>query len=142
VSAVVILLVQTYPAMKIRVPNALPMAFVIGLVFVIIVGAMFMALITVLHLILCNVIAKLIFGASGKFIEVMRPLLLGWFVNYLVLIPGVGILLTGIGWTAVLMMVFEEIDGIGRLQAFGISARINLCFFAIQFAMTPVTHHL
>jgi hypothetical protein len=57
------------------------------------------------------------------------------------MIPAVGTLLAGIGWTAVLMMVFEEVDGIGRLQAFGISAGINICAFAGQFAM-PVTHHL
>ncbi len=44
--------------------------------------------------------------------------------------------------TAVLMMVFEEVDGIGRLQAFGISAGINVCFFVLQLMMTPATRHL
>lgn len=33
------------------------------------------------------------------------------------------------------MMVFEEVDGIGRLQAFGISAGINVCFLALQYAL-------
>jgi len=36
---------------------------------------------------LCHLIAKWIFGATGKFVELMRPLLLGWFVNCLILIP-------------------------------------------------------
>ena len=47
-----------------------------------------------------------------------------------------------IAWTAVLMMVFEEVEGISRLQAFGISAGINVCFFLVQLLLTPVTRHL
>jgi len=73
---------------------------------------------------------------------VTRPLLLGWFVNCLVLIPVAGTLAAAIGWTAVLMMVFEEVQGISRLQAFGISAGINVCFFVLQQMMTPATRHL
>lgn len=64
---------------------------------------------------------------------IMRPLLLGWFVNALILIPVVGPLPAGIAWTAVLMLAFEEVEGIGRLQAFFISAGINFCFIALQF---------
>jgi len=63
---------------------------------------------------------------------VMRPLFLGWFVNVLILIPVVGVFAVGIAWTAVLMLVFEEIDGIGRMQAFLISAGINAVFVAMQ----------
>ncbi len=106
------------------------------------VGAIIMAAVTFVQLGLCHLIAKVIFGANGKFVELMRPLLLGWFVNCLILIPVTGMLLAGIGWTAVLMMVFEEVDGIGHSQAFGISAAINVCFFALQIAMIPTTHHL
>ncbi|HXY25830.1 MAG TPA: hypothetical protein VEI73_14335 [Candidatus Acidoferrum sp.] len=91
---------------------------------------------------LCYVIAKLAFGGTGTYLAVMRPLLLGWFVNCLVIVPVVGLALAGIGWIAVVMMVFEEVDGIGRLQAFGISVGINVCFFVVQFMMTPATHHL
>jgi hypothetical protein len=40
------------------------------------------------------------------------------------------------------MMVFEEVEGISRLQAFGISATINVCFFLVQLMLTPVTRHL
>jgi hypothetical protein len=113
-------------------------ALIIGLSF----GLLMMAAITFAQLSLCHLIAKWIFGAKGTFIEIMRPLLLGSFVNCLMVIPAAGVPLAGIGWTAVLMMVFEEVDGIGRLQAFGISAGINICVFAIQFAMMPITHHL
>ena len=141
-SIFVIMGVQTYPALKIRVPNAPPVAMAIGLFVAIIFGMIVLGVITFVQLGLCHLIAKMIFGASGKFIEVMRPLLMGWFVNCLILIPVAGLWLASIGWTAVLMMVFEEVDGIGRLQAFGISAGINFCFLALQLGMTPVTHHL
>lgn len=101
-----------------------------------------MVALTFIQLAPCHLIAKWFFGATGKFVEVMRPLLLGRWVNCLVVVPVAGMLLAAIGWTAVLMMVFEEVDGIERLQAFGISAGINICFFALQFWATPVTHHL
>ena len=122
--------------------NANPIATVIGTVVGLTVGLFVMGLITFAQLGLCHLIAKWFFGATGKFIELMRPLLLGWFVNCLMLIPVAGMLLAAVGWTAVLMMVFEEVDGIGRLQAFGISAGINICFFILQFSMMPTRHHL
>jgi len=82
------------------------------------------------------------FGGNRSYMGVMRPLLLGWFVNCLVLIPVAGTLAAAIAWTPVLMMVFEEVEGISRLQAFGISAGINVCFFLVQLLLTPVTRHL
>jgi hypothetical protein len=141
-SIVVILVFQISPGLMMRLPNVSTGAMAVGLVFGITLGVIVMATITFAQLGLCHLIARLIFGATGKFIELMRPLLLGWFVNCLVLIPVAGMLLAGLGWTAVLMMVFEEVDGIGRLQAFGISAGINLFFIGIQAAMMPVRHHL
>jgi len=111
---------------------------IVGLRF----GLVVMAFLTFIQLGLCHLIAKWFFDGSGSYLGVMRPLLLGWFVNCLVLIPVAGTLAAAITWTAVLMMVFEEVEGISRLQAFGISAGINVCFFIIQLMMTPVTHHL
>ncbi len=117
---------------------AMVIAVVIGMSF----GLALMALLTFIQLGLCHLMAKWFFGGSGSYMGVMRPLLLGWFVNCLILIPVAGTLAAAIAWTAVLMMVFEEVDGIGRLQAFGISAGINFCFLVLQFMMTPVTRHL
>ncbi len=70
----------------------------------------------------------------------MRPLLLGWIVNLLGVIPVAGTLLAAIGWTAVLRMVFEEVDEIERLQAFGISAGINVVFTVLMFMLVPARH--
>jgi hypothetical protein len=141
-SMLVILSVTSLPAISKAMPRANPAVLAFGMIVGLIFGLVEMAVVTFVQLGLCHLIAKWFFSAKGRFVELMRPLLLGWFVNCLALIPVAGMLLAGIGWTAVLMMVFEEVDEIGRLQAFGISAGINLCFFAIQFAMMPVTHHL
>lgn len=141
-SAYLILVVQAYTVMRIQLVHASLVARASSMILGLSFGVMLMAVVTFIQLGLCHVIAKLIFGATGKFVEVARPLLLGWFVNCLVLIPVAGMFLAGIGWTALLMMVFEEVDGIKRLQAFGISAGINLCFLAFQISMMPNTHHL
>ena len=137
-----ILLATAFPALSRALSKANPAAMVIGAVVGLTFGLLVMGVITFAQLGLCHLIAKWFFGATGKFTELMRPLLLGWFVNCLILIPVAGTLLAAVGWTAVLMMVFEEVDGIGRLQAFGISAGINICFFILQFSMMPVRQHL
>lgn len=142
VSMLLILLATSFPALSRALAGANPPAMIIGAVVGLTFGLLVMGLITFAQLGLCHLIAKWLLSATGKFTELIRPLLLGWFVNCLMLIPVAGMLLAGIGWTAVLMMVFEEVDGIGRLQAFGISAGINICFFILQFSMMPVRHHL
>jgi hypothetical protein len=141
-SMLAILMAPSFTALSKVLPRGNPVAMAIGAVVGLTLGLMVMALLTFIQLGLCHLIAKWIFGATGKFVELMRPLLLGWFVNCLILIPVAGTLLAAIGWTAVLMIVFEEVDGIGRLQAFGISAGINICFYILQFSMMPVRHYL
>lgn len=141
-STFVIMLVLTLAQFSRVLTRANPASLVIAIAMAIIVGVAVLAAMTFAQLSLCHLIAKLVFGGAGKFSELMRPLLLGWWVNCFFLIPVVGTLLAAVGWTAVLMMVFEEIEGIERLQAFGISAGINIVTFAVQFWMTPVRHHL
>jgi len=114
-------------------------AMIIGLVVGMIFGLVVMAVITLIQLGLCHLIARGFFGGTGTFMGIMRPLLLGWFVNALILIPVVGLVAAGIAWSAVLMLVFEEVDGIGRVQAFLISYGINFCIIVLQFAM--LTRH-
>jgi hypothetical protein len=138
IAATIILLFTAVPQMLRTMPISGP-ATIIGLVVGLIVGLVLMGIITFVQLGLCHLIAKWFFGGTGTLIGVMRPLLLGWFVNALTLIPVIGMLAAGVAWTAVLMLVFEEVDGIGRLQAFLISAGINVCFMALQFAM-PIGH--
>jgi hypothetical protein len=141
VAAMIILTATALPRMLAAMHASGP-AMVFGVAVGMSFGLAVMAMLTFIQLGLCHLIAKWFFGGSGSYLGVMRPLLLGWFVNCLILIPVAGTLAAAIAWTAVLMMVFEEVDGIGRLQAFGISAGINVCFFVLQLMMTPVTRHL
>jgi len=117
-------------------------AMILGVAIGLSFGLAALAILTFIQLGLCHLIAKWFFDGNGSYLGVMCPLLLGWFVNCLVLIPVAGTLAAAIAWTAVLMMVFEEVEGISRLQAFGISATINVCFFLMQLMLTPVTRHL
>jgi hypothetical protein len=138
VTAVIILLFTTLPQ-ALRSIHVSGPAVIIGVVVGLIFALVVMGIITFIQLGLCHLIAKWFFGGTGSLMGVMRPLLLGWFVNALIVIPFLGLWAAGIAWTAVLMLVFEEVDGIGRLQAFLISAVINACFLALEFTM-PMRH--
>jgi hypothetical protein len=130
-TAAIIFLVTALPSMLARegrTPGTIFWGLLLGLLFF----WTYMGIIAVIQIGLCHAIAKVFLGATGTLAGVMRPLLLGWFVNALILIPVVGIYATGITWTAVLMLVFEEVDGIGRMQAFLISAGINAIFLALE----------
>ena len=140
-AAVIIMIGTTFPvtlqAIRLQRPEIL-----VSVAIAVILGLVALALMTFVQLGLCHLIAKWFFAGKGNYLAVMRPLLLGWFVNCLILIPVAGALASAITWTAVLMIVFEEVEGIERLQAFGISAGINVCFFFLQLLMTPARHHL
>jgi hypothetical protein len=134
ISAAMIFLVTALPKMLTRegaTAGTIFWGLLLGLVFV----WVYMGAIAIFQFGLCHLIARWFLGATGTFFGVMRPLLLGWFVNGLILIPVVGTLAAAIAWTAVLMMVFEEVDGIGRLQAFFISAGINAIFLALLYLL-------
>jgi hypothetical protein len=131
-SAAIIFLATALPGMLARegrTPGTILWGLLLGLVFV----WAYMGVIAVIQIGLCHAIAKIFLGATGTLAGVMRPLFLGWFVNVLILIPVVGVYAAGIAWTAVLMLVFEEVDAIGRMQAFLISAGINAVFLALNF---------
>jgi hypothetical protein len=75
---------------------------------------------------LCHLLARWWFRARGTYAGVLRPLLLGSVVTWLGIIPFVGIMIAGLWGIAVMMIVFEDVDGIGRLKAFGLSAAIGV----------------
>jgi hypothetical protein len=134
ISAAIIFLVTALPGMLARQGATAETIFwglLLGLLFV----WVYMGAIAFFQIGLGHLIARWFLGATGTFLGIMRPLLLGWFVNGLVLIPVVGALASAIAWTAVLMMAFEEVDGIGRLEAFLISAGINAIFLALLYLL-------
>jgi hypothetical protein len=84
---------------------------------------------------LCHLLARSWFGARGTYKGVLRPLLLGSVVTWLGVIPFVGVLVAGLWSIAVMMIVFENVEGISRLKAFGLSAVIGFFFAAMTRAL-------
>jgi hypothetical protein len=81
---------------------------------------------------LCHFLARWWFGAHGTYVGVLRVLLLGSIVTWLGVVPYVGVIIAGFWAVAVMMIVFEDVDGIGRLKAFGLSLVIGLIFQALM----------
>jgi hypothetical protein len=134
ISAAIIFLVTALPGMLARQGATAETIFwglLLGLLFV----WVYMGAIAFIQFGLCHLMARWFLGATGTFLGVMRPALLGWFVNGLVLIPVVGALAAAIAWTLVLMMVLKEVDGIGRLWAFLLSAGINTIFLVLLYTL-------
>jgi hypothetical protein len=134
VSAAIIFLAMALPKMVTRAGatgGTIFWGLLLGLTFV----WCYMGLIAMLQVGVAHFIARYLLSGTGTFFGVMRPALLGWFVNGLTPIPVVGPPAAAIAWTAVLMRVLEEVEGIGRLQAFLISAGINAVFLALVYAL-------
>ena len=81
---------------------------------------------------LAHLLAKTFFQARGSFVGLIRPYFLGQIYQWLVIVPIVGGLIVGIGGIALLMMVFEEVDGIGRMKAFGLAMVIGVTFWVLM----------
>jgi hypothetical protein len=89
----------------------------------------------VLQIGLSHVLAKVLFEAKGSFVEIMRAYLLGQLYRWLIVVPIVGGLALSVGSIAVLMLVFEEVDGIERMKAFGLAASIGVIFWIASMWM-------
>jgi|SRR5882672_5660835 len=83
----------------------------------------------VLQVGLTHQLARLFFDAKGTYLGVMRACLLGQLFRCLDLVPVGGGALVGLGGIAVLMIVFEEVDEIERMKAFGLAAAIGVVFW-------------
>jgi hypothetical protein len=102
------------------------------------VAAVFGAMVTLAQYATCHLLARWWFGARGTLLGILRAMLLGWVVVWLYPIPYVGPLVGGLWGIAVLMRVFEEVDRIGRLQAFGLAVSTGLIAqLAAYFVLHP-----
>jgi hypothetical protein len=101
----------------------------LGLVFV----CVYSAGVAVVQIGAAHFIARAFLGGKGTLFGVMRPALLGWWVNGLTVVPVVGLPVATIVWTVVLMRILEEVDGVSRVQAFLICAAINGVFLALVY---------
>lgn len=132
IAAAIIFLVTALPKMLTRegaTAGAVFWGLILGLLFV----CVYSGAVAIIQIGVAHFIARCFLGGEGTFFAVMRPALLGWFVNCLTPIPVVGPTLAAIAWTAILMTVLEEVDRTARLPAFLISAGINAIFLALLY---------
>jgi hypothetical protein len=90
-------------------------------------------LVELLRFAICHFLAKQFFGGDGKFVALIRALFLGSVASWLIIVPVLGSLLVGIASTIVIMVVFEEIDHIERLQAFVLAVGVNIGFAVLIY---------
>ena len=95
------------------------------------------ALWALLQIGLCFLLAKWFMAGEGRFVQSLRPLLLGSVVLVLATIPYVGVLVAAIAWIAVFAMVFQEINGIAPLSAYLLSACVGIFIRVLQFTLLP-----
>jgi|HubBroStandDraft_6_1064221.scaffolds.fasta_scaffold281388_1 hypothetical protein len=134
ISAAIVFLVTALPKMLTRegaTGGTVFWGLLLGLVFV----CLYSGVVALVQIGVAHFIARCFLDGTGTFFAVLRPALLGWFVNCLTPIPVVGLPAAAMAWTAVLMMILEELDGIGRLQALFISAGINVIFLALVYLL-------
>ena len=60
---------------------------------------------------------KLLLGATGSYVSLLRVLWLASVVTWLAVIPVVGAIVAGIWFLLIMLVTFENIDGLERLQA-------------------------
>jgi hypothetical protein len=134
ISAAIIFLVTALPKMLMRegaTGGTIFWGLLLGLVFV----CLYSSVVALVQIGIGHFIARWFLGGTGAFFAVLRPALLGWFVNCLTPIPVVGLLAAAVAWTVVLMMILEEVDGLGRLEASLISLGINAIFLALVYLL-------
>jgi hypothetical protein len=119
--ALPLLLILTFA--RARGGNALSLMQVVGFIGLSLISA---AIYGFVHMGSCHLMAKYFFAGTGRFIQIIRPLLLAEIVYLLVVIPIAGPLFAAIAWVAVMVMVFQEVHGIEPLSAFLLSAGVGV----------------
>jgi len=80
----------------------------------------------------CHLLARGVFGGTGSAMGVIRPMLFGSIVQGLLVFPRVGPLAASLWSLAILLLVLEVVDEIGRLKAFGISLAVVAAFLVMR----------
>jgi hypothetical protein len=75
--------------------------------------------------------AKLLFGGTGRYLSLLRVIWLGSIVQWLILVPFIGAFVAGIWSLLILLVAFDEVEGIARLEALvlvGVMAALMFVF--------------
>lgn len=108
--------------------------------FVIVASAIFDTMYFLIQYGVSHGLARLLFRAQGTYVGILRALFLGSVVSFAFLIPIVGPMLTSLWMIAILMRVFEEVDKIERLKAFGLAAATGFAFWLLTTALLMRGH--
>ena len=80
-------------------------------------------------------LGKFLLGATGSYVSILRVLWLGFIVSWLEVVPLVGWLAAAV-WSLLIMLVtFEEVDGVERLQALGLAVGSGIIMRLAQFML-------
>jgi hypothetical protein len=87
-------------------------------------------------------LARWWFGASGTYLGLVRAMFLSSLVSVASFIPVVGIPVASLWGVAILMRVFEEVDGIERMKAFALSAGLGIVTWILFLSLSPARRSL
>lgn len=79
--------------------------------------------------------ARLVFGATGRYVHLLRVLWLGSVVLWLNAIPIVGALVGSVWFLLITLVTFEEVDGVERLQALALVVGLAALMFLARAAL-------
>ena len=80
-------------------------------------------------------LARWFFGGQGSYVRLLRPYLFGSMLPAILgAVPIIGYYISGSGGLVIWMWIFEEVEGISRIQAFGI---VFICIIFLLILMLP-----
>jgi hypothetical protein len=88
----------------------------------------------------CHLLARVMLGARGTYLGLLRAMLLGSVVTWLGWIPFIGVVLAGLWGIAVLMRVFEEVEQVERLKAFTLAVIVGIGFQILIYLLFVPKH--
>ena len=90
-----------------------PVEVIAGAVFMVVAGLAGSAL----RVAFIHGLAKMVFGANGTFVGVLRVVWLASIVGWLAVVPVLGLIVAGVWMLILILVTFEQVDGVERLQA-------------------------
>jgi len=88
-----------------------------------------------LKLAVCHLIFKWFCAGEGRLIQIIRPMLLASVISLALAVPFVGPIVMILASVTVMMMIFQEVDGVEALTAFLISACVGVGLSLLEHFM-------